>query len=165
MRRDGHAMSTGNRMNIEELIQKAINDGKFEDLPGRGQPLHLEENPFEDPDWRLANKILKDNGFSPAWIETRKEIEAAITEARKAARLAWQKYQTTAREKADYAVETRWNEAQRKLIVSIQAINQLIFKYNIQAPSMQVQIRSYDAAEELARIIETGAGDVSSSIS
>ena len=31
---------------IEEHIRRAIEEGSFEDLPGKGQPLHLYENPL-----------------------------------------------------------------------------------------------------------------------
>jgi hypothetical protein len=31
--------------NIEELTQRAIQEGKFSDLPGKGKPLRLDENP------------------------------------------------------------------------------------------------------------------------
>lgn len=151
-------------MNIEELIKKAIEEGKFQDLPGQGKPLNLDENPFEDPGWRLANKILKDNGFSPAWIETRKEIEAEVADARRAAELAWQGYQWAGGPSAGIEDQTRWKMAKRKFMQRIQAVNKLIFKYNIQAPTIQVQIRSLDADEEIAKITQTGAGNVSSSL-
>ena len=44
-------------MNIEEQIRRAIQEGKFDDLPGKGKPLKLDENPFEESEWRMANKI------------------------------------------------------------------------------------------------------------
>lgn len=36
--------------NIEELIQKAIAEGKFDDLPGQGKPLNLEDDALVDLD-------------------------------------------------------------------------------------------------------------------
>jgi hypothetical protein len=152
-------------MNIEDLIKKAVEEGKFKDLPGQGKPLNLDENPFEDPGWRLANKILKDNGFSPAWIETRKEIDAEVAGARRAAQLAWQEYQTAGGSSARIDDQTRWKTAHHLFVQRIQAVNKLIFQYNIQAPSIQVQMRSLDADEELTKITQTGAGNVSSSLS
>ena len=44
-------------------------------MEGEGKPLTLKENPLEDPEWRLANKILADSGFAPGWIQKRREIE------------------------------------------------------------------------------------------
>ena len=61
--------------NIEELIQRAIQEGKFSDLPGKGKPLRLDENPHADPDWQLAYHLLKENSFSLPWLELRQELE------------------------------------------------------------------------------------------
>jgi len=57
--------------NAEEQIRRAIEEGKFDNLPGKGKPLNLEQNPFEDPEWRLANHVLITSGFSLPWIEKR----------------------------------------------------------------------------------------------
>ena len=51
-------------------------EGAFDRLEGTGKPLDLSENPFEDPSERIAHRLLKSNGFAPAWIEEAKEIEA-----------------------------------------------------------------------------------------
>ena len=53
-----------------------MQEGAFDDLEGTGKQLDLSENPFEDPSDRLANRLLKNNGFAPEWIEEAKEIEA-----------------------------------------------------------------------------------------
>ena len=60
----------------ERKIREAMAEGAFDRLEGTGQPLDLSENPFEDPSDRMANRLLKNNGFAPAWIEEAKEIEA-----------------------------------------------------------------------------------------
>ena len=52
-----------------------MEEGVFERLDGAGKPLDLCENPFEDPSLRMAHRLLKNNGFAPAWIEEAKEIE------------------------------------------------------------------------------------------
>jgi len=60
----------------ERKIQEAIEEGAFDYLDGVGKPLDLSENPFEDASERMAHRLLKNNGFAPAWIEEAKEIEA-----------------------------------------------------------------------------------------
>lgn len=60
----------------ERKIQEAIEEGAFDHLDGVGKPLDLSENPFEDASDRMAHRLLKNNGFAPAWIEEAKEIEA-----------------------------------------------------------------------------------------
>ncbi len=76
---------------IEEQIREAIAAGKFSNLRGKGKPLPLEEDPYEDPDWRLAYHLLHENGYSLPWIETRREIEAELDACRQALRKAWQR--------------------------------------------------------------------------
>ena len=60
----------------ERKIREAIEEGAFDHLEGTGKPLDLSENPFEDPSDRIANRLLKNNGFAPDWIEEAKEIAA-----------------------------------------------------------------------------------------
>ena len=62
----------------DRKIREAMEEGAFEHLEGTGRPLDLAENPFEDPSLRMAHRLLKNNGFSPAWIEEGKEIEREI---------------------------------------------------------------------------------------
>jgi hypothetical protein len=38
----------------------------------------LNENPYEDPAQRMAHRILRNNGFAPAWIEEGRDIDAEI---------------------------------------------------------------------------------------
>jgi hypothetical protein len=64
------------RFIAERKILEAMEAGAFDDLEGAGKPLDLSENPFEDPSDRLANRLLKNNGFAPDWIEEAKEIAA-----------------------------------------------------------------------------------------
>lgn len=59
---------------VEERIQQAIQEGEFDNLPGRGQPLDLGEyfkTPVAD---RLAWSLLKNAGVAPPEVELLKEI-------------------------------------------------------------------------------------------
>jgi hypothetical protein len=62
----------------ERKIREAMDEGAFDNLDGAGRPLSLDENPYEDPAQRMAHRILRNNGFAPAWIEEGKEIDAEI---------------------------------------------------------------------------------------
>src|SRR5258708_28714300 len=65
--------------NIAEWkIREAMGEGAFDNLAGRGRPLDLEENPYEDPSQRMAHRLLRNNGFAPAWIEEARELERDI---------------------------------------------------------------------------------------
>ena len=59
---------------VEQQIKEAMARGDFDNLPNKGKLLDLNRNPFENPEMRLAYKILKDNGYAPPWIELEKEI-------------------------------------------------------------------------------------------
>lgn len=63
---------------VERLIREAQDKGQFSNLKGEGKPQKLEDNPFEDPEMRLAHKILANAGFSPPWLELLKEIDGDI---------------------------------------------------------------------------------------
>ncbi len=66
---------------IDDAIQKAMQAGQFDDLPGKGKPLNLDENPFADPEWELAQHVLKSSGYTLPWIETRQQIERELEAA------------------------------------------------------------------------------------
>ena len=74
---------------VEEIIRRAIQEGKFDDLPGKGKPLQLDQTPHEDPEWRAAHYILKTGGFSLPWIESLNEIESNLLNARSDLSQAW----------------------------------------------------------------------------
>jgi hypothetical protein len=67
----------------ERKIREAMEEGAFDRLEGAGRPLDLDENPFEDPSLRMAHRLLKNNGFAPAWIMEGKEIDCEIARIQK----------------------------------------------------------------------------------
>ncbi len=58
----------------EERIREAIEHGEFDDLPGKGKPLELEDDSHLPADLRLAYKILKNANCLPPELELRREI-------------------------------------------------------------------------------------------
>jgi hypothetical protein len=59
----------------ERLIREALEAGAFDELPGRGQPLPLEDETYTG-DMALAHHVLRNAGAAPPWIETDKEVRA-----------------------------------------------------------------------------------------
>ena len=57
----------------EERIRDAIRAGAFNDLPGAGRPLALDDETLIPEELRIAYRILKNAGCLPPEIETRKE--------------------------------------------------------------------------------------------
>jgi len=58
----------------EKKIREAMDNGEFDDLPGKGKPLQLEDDRHIAQDIRLAHKILKNANCLPPELELRKEI-------------------------------------------------------------------------------------------
>jgi hypothetical protein len=58
---------------IEAKIAEAQRAGVFDDLPGAGKPLDLDDDRLVPEDVRMAYRILRNAGFVPAEIEERKE--------------------------------------------------------------------------------------------
>ncbi len=61
-------------INVNEQIEEAMERGEFSNLSGKGKPLKLDTNPFLTPQARMTNRLLKENGFAPRWVELEKEI-------------------------------------------------------------------------------------------
>src|SRR5437870_626209 len=59
---------------VEERIQKAQEDGLFDNLPGKGKPLNLDDDSSIPEDLRLTFKVLKNAHCLPIEMELQKEI-------------------------------------------------------------------------------------------
>lgn len=77
----------------DRLIRAAMERGEFDNLPGAGKPLDLEEYFAAPEDLRMAYSILKNARCAPAEVELLKEIArlqdavAAATDAADTQRL------------------------------------------------------------------------------
>lgn len=60
---------------VEERIQKAMEEGQFRNLPGEGKPINLTDYDFLNQDVWMSNKILKNAGYLPPWVELAWDIE------------------------------------------------------------------------------------------
>lgn len=58
----------------EQRIRQAMEDGEFDNLPGKGQPLQLEDDSHIPEDIRIPYKILKNANCLPPELELKKEI-------------------------------------------------------------------------------------------
>jgi len=59
---------------IEKRIQEALDRGDFDDLPGRGKPMQIEDDSGVPEDLRLAYKVLKNADCLPPELQLKKEI-------------------------------------------------------------------------------------------
>ena len=60
---------------VERKIWEALKKGEFDDLPGKGRPIDLQDDSHIPEDLRLAYKILKNGDCLPPEIEEKKQIQ------------------------------------------------------------------------------------------
>jgi DnaJ family protein C protein 28 len=138
---------------IEDQIRRAQEEGAFKDLPGKGKPLRLNDNPHEDPEWRMANHILHSSGFSLPWIEALRAIEADLEDARAAVKKSWSwRTAALAQGESPDQVQTEWQRAESVFRDQIERLNQRIADYNLAVPAMRFQRRKLNAEKELGAL-------------
>jgi DnaJ family protein C protein 28 len=138
---------------VEEIIRRAMQEGKFDDLPGKGKPLQLDQNPHENPEWRAAHYILKTGGFSLPWIESLNEIETNLQNARNALSQAWKWRQGENGDQIDpYLVDTEWERSVDTFREQVESINKQIRSFNLEVPNLRFQLPLLNADQEIERI-------------
>jgi hypothetical protein len=58
----------------ENRIREAMEEGLFEQIPGKGKPFRFEDDSMVPEDLRQSHKILKNAHCLPAELELRKDI-------------------------------------------------------------------------------------------
>jgi len=137
---------------IGRAIKKAMDDGKFDNLPGAGKPFPEEDNPFEDPANWAANRVLKASGFSLPWIEERKDIEESIVMARASLIRSWLYHQDRP---AGDVKEARWRKTLKTFRDRMGEANKLILAYNLKVPMPELHLFSVDTEAEIKRVMES----------
>ncbi len=120
--------------------------GSFDNLPGKGKPFELNKNPYADPEKEMALGILKNNNYSPAWIERDKEIRKALELARNNLQAAWKRYQTQLSDK------NTWEAALGRFEQNLDKINRKIKDSNLMVPILSKQRMLLHLTNEVERI-------------
>lgn len=150
---------------IEEQLEEARARGDFDNLPGKGKPLQIDDNPHAG-DKALAYSLLKNNNVAPPEIERGKEIDAELRRAedllvtlrRRRDALNPQRETASAGDRRAYnlvrdTTATRYEE-------TLRGVNSKILSLNIVAPDalhrrrIDVEARMLDFTEEFPRIEE-----------
>jgi DnaJ family protein C protein 28 len=140
---------------VDRLIREGMERGEFDDLAGSGKPIDLSENPFEDPDVRTANRLLRNAGFAPAWIEERKDIDAELHRAKTVLSRAHSLYQGDSK----LAMSPPWQRAVKEFRETVDQLNERIRLYNLKAPVATLHrriISADDFVSDLERKTEQG---------
>ncbi len=131
---------------VEKAIREAIENGELDNLPGKGEPIDLEENPFEDPDLRTVHRLLRNAGFAPAWIEERKNIDAAFEAARLQLHRAWNLYGRNSEG------DVNWQRNLAEFSEKVGELNNRIRLYNLKAPAVVFHRKQLNVEKELREI-------------
>jgi DnaJ family protein C protein 28 len=137
---------------IDQRIREAMEQGDFDDLPGKGKPVDTSENPFEDPELRLAHRILRNAGFAPSWIEERKDIEAELEIARNQLSKAWMILKKGQGNENEKGAGVRWDKALNSFTQQVAELNGRIILWNLKVPASGLQRTLIDAEQEIERI-------------
>lgn len=60
---------------VEDRVARAQAEGQFDDLPGTGRPLDLDDDRLVPEELRMAFRILKNAGFVPPEVQALKDID------------------------------------------------------------------------------------------
>ena len=138
---------------VEQRLQDALAKGEFANLPGKGKPLELDEEPLAEPAQWMARHILRDSGMSLPWVEERQRIEEALALATKRLERAWSVYAgDRGGEPPSPAAESRWQEALTAFREQISALNRRIRTYNLSVPHVRFQRCLFEVRREVARL-------------
>ena len=114
---------------VEDQIQKAQQDGRFDNLRGKGKPLtHLDTDAFE--------QLVKEQGFRPHFVELEAEIRAKTEIARQAVRRT---YEWVMQARGGGSVDRHyardeWRQALHVFDQRLAEINKLIQTFNLELP-------------------------------
>lgn len=112
----------------DRKIREAMEEGLFDDLPGRGKPLDLGGNPYEEPLAGTLRRIFRDNGVRHPLAEGRQALEAELQDARR---------------------ELNWLGKEHDFRERIGALNREIRLFNLKAPLPNFHISVIDVESEL----------------
>lgn len=134
----------------ERKIQEAMEAGEFDNLPGKGQPLDLDVNPFEPIHLRVANRVLRNARALPEWLQLEKDIEreaALLTSTKTRAPTAARQARTAA---SRSRLRERFREQHRE---RLDLLNLLVLKYNLIVPDgARRTFLTYNIQKELAAL-------------
>ncbi len=144
---------------VEQAIRDMIERGEFDDLPGAGKPLKLDEDETTPRHLRMAYKLLKDNDLEPEWIMAEREIDEKRTHLRNEVKRGWRAYRGAVadaeraddRERRD-SVERAWRQVEGTLQQAAEKFNKAVLNFNIKVPKAIGQKTYFDLQAEIDRL-------------
>jgi len=141
---------------ISHRIEEAMRTGAFDNLRNKGKPIPQEANPFVRPDQRMANDLLKNNGFAPQWITDRTatlhQIESFRDRFRSRAQQIAQSWQATSDPLTRQQLRERWQQQLASWQDEIWTLNKQINTVNLQQPIARLEIFKLILDDELNQV-------------
>lgn len=128
---------------VEQRILDGMERGMFDNLPGMGKPLNLDDDQFVPQEFKMAFRMLRSTGMAPLWVELNKEIRADLERLERFRSHIHRQWQTI----SPIELAHRRDEYLRR----ISEINSKIINYNILAPSSRVHFSTLIVDDELER--------------
>ena len=143
----------------ESQIQEAMEEGKFDDLPGKGKPIVFDEDPMTPAHLRMLNRILSNANVLPEWIQLRKDIESERLQlAEMRARLVRDNHRWGARIAKSPSnpdvirLYAEWHaESRAAYLRLLKSVNGSILKFTLVAPSTAKPVVSLNIHAEMDR--------------
>ncbi len=123
---------------IDRQIREAMEDGRFDDLPFRGERIPFDDDRYAG-DRAMAFHILRNAGVAPPWIEADKDVRALLDR------------RDTIHARAANASPIARSRYRRDLEQCVVEVNAAIARLNAEAPTDRQHRRPLRLAEELAR--------------
>ncbi|GJE87408.1 DUF1992 domain-containing protein [Phanerochaete sordida] len=162
---------------VEERIERARQEGRFDNIQGRGQPLQQfveERNPFIGREEFLLNRLVQRQGAVPPWVEVQQELDTALNNFRDVMRQSWTRRAIRMMtleqplsflsgltiEKVLAFRDVQWEGRERAYHnAALEEVNSLVRKYNAMAP-YAVRRGHYALDVELERAFKESAEDI-----
>lgn len=150
---------------VEDKIQLSIMQGEFDNLPGAGQPLKQEWNPFIDSTTAAAFKIMQKNGVKPEWVEKQSIINQLTQDLRArirgvAAQLWLSNFKggQQQQQRQQQPVATTISAAELSAVAAsslqqdVGLLNRQIDTYNLQVPAHHLTRMRFSLSSEAERV-------------
>lgn len=142
---------------VEDQIRKARERGDFDNLEGEGKPLDLSENPYEPADLRMAFRILKNNDFTPYWIQLGKDIDADTIKIWKEVE-QFQRYTINFMNEKHVALIIKRFETKKALFYhekrkQFEKVKKKILDYNLHCPTFRLGRPNIEVNDEIDKVM------------
>jgi hypothetical protein len=135
---------------VNQEMDKAIREGQFDNLPGKGEPINWGEwdNPFIAPEDQMRNLILKNAGFAPGWVQERRDILTEREGARASLNRSWE-WVLRHGGLSQPLTRQQWEKATKVFQNAMADLNTRIRSHNLSLPSSNIALPLIDIEREI----------------